>query len=51
MAARRISATGILTMAILGALVVILTGGRRLMAADEPLHGFDAANLDHSCKP
>ena len=50
MLARRISATLILGLTIVGA--VALAGARRLMAADEPkTHGFDVANLDRTCKP
>jgi putative endopeptidase len=52
MAARRISATLILTIAIIASLVVALTGGHRLLAADDTAsHGFDVANLDRTCKP
>ena len=52
MAARRISATFFLAFAIAAALFVALGGGHRLMAADDTgSHGFDAANLDRTCKP
>jgi predicted metalloendopeptidase len=37
---------------MLASLVLLVTGGERLMAADESAsHGFDAANLDRTCKP
>src|SRR5712672_2276856 len=52
MAARRIPATLLLFAAIFASLFAALTGGRRLMAAeDEVSHGFDVANLDRTCKP
>jgi putative endopeptidase len=52
MAARRISATLILAMAISASLLVAFTGNQQLMAADETAtHGFVAANLDRTCKP
>jgi len=52
MAARRISATLLLLLAIIASLFMVLTGGRRLMAADRVTsHGFDVANLDRTCKP
>src|SRR5258707_7768699 len=51
MAVRRISATLVLSIAILAALFEALAGGQRLMAADEASHGYDAANLDRTCKP
>jgi putative endopeptidase len=52
MAARRISATLILAVAIFVSLCVVLAGDRRLLAADETAsHGFSVANLDRTCKP
>src|SRR3984893_18186666 len=52
MAARRLSATLILAVAVFGSLFVALTGGSRVMAADERTsNGFDVANLDRTCKP
>ena len=52
MAARRISAILLLSMANLASLFVILTGDQRLIAAEDgTAHGFDPANLDRSCKP
>src|SRR6266849_9204384 len=52
MAARRVSATLILVLAVSGALVVVLTGGHRLIAADDAASpGYDVANLDRTCKP
>jgi putative endopeptidase len=52
MAARRTSATLVFAIALFASLLFVLAGGRRLMAADEPAaHGFDAANLDRTCKP
>src|SRR5258708_15083774 len=52
MGSRRIPATLLLFAAIFASLFAALTGGRRLMAAeDEASHGFDVANLDRTCKP
>jgi putative endopeptidase len=52
MAARRISATFLLVIAVFASLFVLLAGGRRLFAADEAAsHGFDVSNLDRTCKP
>ncbi len=51
MAARRFSAMLILGFAILASLFAAFTGGHRLLAADEPAHGYDVANLDRTCKP
>jgi putative endopeptidase len=51
MAARRISASLILTMVILASLFVAFAGGQRLLAADDASHGYDVANLDRTCKP
>jgi putative endopeptidase len=49
---RRISATVILVLAILGALLVSLTGGHSVMAAGQDTsHGLDVGNLDRTCKP
>jgi predicted metalloendopeptidase len=50
MAARRIFAILIVSLAIFAALF-LAPGGARLMAADSPAHGFDVADLDRSCKP
>src|SRR3981189_597148 len=52
MGSRRISATLLLFAAIFASLFGVVTGGRRLMAAeDQASHGFDVANLDRTCKP
>jgi putative endopeptidase len=51
MAARRFSATLILAIATLVSLFGVFAGGHRLMAADEATQGYDAANLDRTCKP
>jgi predicted metalloendopeptidase len=52
MAARRISATLILSLVTLAGLLVVLSGSRPLRAADDSAaHGFDVANLDRTCKP
>ena len=52
MGSRRISATLVLFATIFASLFAALTGGRRLMAEeDRAAHGFDAANLDRTCKP
>src|SRR5712675_3369204 len=52
MGSRRISATLLLFVTIFASLFWVLTGGRRLMAAeDRAAHGFDVANLDRTCKP
>jgi len=51
MAARRFSAMLILGFAILVSFFVALTGGHRLLAADDATHGYDVANLDRTCKP
>src|SRR5258705_428586 len=52
MGSRRIPATLVLFAAIFASLFGALTGGRRLMAAeDRTAHGFDVANLDRTCKP
>ena len=52
MGSRRISATLLLVAAIFASLFGVVTGGRRLMAAeDRATHGFDVANLDRTCKP
>ena len=52
MAARRVSATLILVLAVSGALFVVLTGGHHLIAADDAApRGYDVANLDRTCKP
>ena len=52
MAARRISATLFVFIAICASLFAVLAGERRLMAADDaPSHGYDVANLDRTCKP
>jgi predicted metalloendopeptidase len=51
MAARRIFAILIVSLAIFAALF-LAPGSIRLMAADDsPAHGFDVADLDRSCKP
>jgi len=51
MAARRIFAILIVSLAVLAALF-LAPGSIRLMAADDsPAHGFDVADLDRSCKP
>jgi putative endopeptidase len=51
MAARRIFAFLIVSLAIFAALF-LAPGSIRLMAADDsPAHGFDVADLDRSCKP
>jgi putative endopeptidase len=51
MAARRFSATLILGFAILASLFAAFAGAHRLLAADDATHGYDAANLDRTCKP
>jgi putative endopeptidase len=51
MAARRFSATLILGFAILASLFAAFAEAHRLLAADDATHGYDAANLDRTCKP
>ncbi len=52
MAARRISAILTLSFAIFAALLVAPGSGHWMMAADDSAaHGFDAADLDRTCKP
>src|SRR5712672_3551376 len=52
MGSRRISATLLLFATIFASLFGVLSGGQRLMAAeDRAAHGFDVANLDRTCKP
>jgi predicted metalloendopeptidase len=52
MAIRRIAAILILSFVIFAALLFAPGGAHRLMAADDtPARGFNAADLDRSCKP
>src|SRR5256885_12055604 len=52
MAARRISASLVFAVAFFTSVFFVLAGSHPLVAADEPVvHGFDAANLDRTCKP
>jgi putative endopeptidase len=52
MATRRFSALTMLVLVILAAVFAAFVGTSKLHASDEPAqHGFDAANLDRTCKP
>jgi putative endopeptidase len=52
MATRRFSSLTILALMILAAIFAAFAGTSRLQASDDPAqHGFDAANLDRTCKP
>jgi putative endopeptidase len=52
MATRRFSSLTILVLVILAALFAAFMGTSKLRAYDDPAqHGFDAANLDRTCKP
>ena len=50
MAARRVSAMLVFVVVLFGTLFSVFTGHSRALARED-VHGFDAANLDRTCKP